>query len=125
MNPSQAEPGKNGVTGIIVPVADHELMHKVFHGTIVYRIHPPPVGASGLKPGNTLFFYDPDSATLEGEARIVGIAHEDDAAAGDTLVIHFADPVAYSNPMLAPRQPKLEGRIVDESVRAEIFSANS
>jgi hypothetical protein len=75
--------GKNGVTGIIVPL-DDEVIHRIFHHQPVIAIFVESVPAD-LEVGDRAFLYEKGGAVLEGEGSIAGISHE---AAGEVRKKH-------------------------------------
>jgi hypothetical protein len=67
--------GKNGVTGIIIPL-DGETINRVFHHRPIIALFVEKF-PSDLAVGDTAFLYETGGGrVLEGEGSIVGITHE-------------------------------------------------
>ncbi len=139
--------GKNGVTGIIIPMG-REAVHNIVHHRVLY------VGEKSddwdlIEEGDRVFLYDSEvSKQLEGEAKIRRIytekgedllknldrlcqteqevrSHAARATEDEFPVIEVEGAVKYSRGIICPFNVPPGGLKVTEEVSSGIFHANS
>ncbi len=140
--------GKNGVTGVIVPLGS-EITNRIFHHHEVYAMAVPSP-STDLAVGDRIFFWDTAGKGLEGEALIEKITFE---PAGDLrrygldlylfgeelavylterglkedatmLVLKVNEPTKYSKPLRCSLKVGRDGVYVDTEVMAQIMREN-
>jgi hypothetical protein len=140
--------GKNGVTGIIVPVPS-EITNRIFHHHEVYAMVAEHASTE-LSEGDRIFFYDAARRVLEGEAEVEKISFEpardvrryahDLYLSGDELgsylaaegksedstmlVIKVEDATKYSRPLKCSLNVGKQGAYVNKEVSAQIMREN-
>jgi len=140
--------GRNGVTGIIVPLPS-EITNRIFHHHEVYAmtVEEP---STELAEGDRIFFYDTGGKGLEGEARIEKISFEpardvrrydhdlylsgdelgryllDAGKDGDAtmLVLRVEDATKYSRPLKCGVVVGKEGVYVNKEISEQIVHDN-
>ena len=140
--------GKNGVTGIIVPLPS-QITDRIFHHHEVYAMLVER-DSTELAEGDRIFFYDPSGSGLEGEALIEKISFEaardvkrydhDLYLTGDELegylaeagksddatmlVVRVEDATKYSRPLRCSLTVGKGGVYVNKEVSARIMREN-